>query len=347
MKQYIISYMFLFFLSGIPVVCPAQVVIGSARPPQKAALLDLRTADIIGSDNVSADKGLLLPRVNLVDLGSLEPFIVSANADEKREHTGLKVYNMNDLSPFAKGVYIWNGNNWDLYSSSIGSTTTTLSGSNGISKSPSALRLGGTLVKATTIDQSDYNLRFDKTTGAFSINTNALAVSGTNTGIGISPSLSTSKLTVDGNVLIKNNLTVNGYDYSSLKQTVIKGDLTIKNSTEDPDPARRYILKNTNAAGTAEWVPFSDIPDYNTTMSMHKEATLTGNGLTLTLAQWNTTGTSGERDIPGFELKLPPGRWLICLSLVVEPLSVASNVQDPIWGRFRFNYYNGGGYVEP
>ena len=340
MKQYFISYLLFFLFLSIPVACFAQVTIGSTQPPQKAAILDLRTKDAIDEDNVSANKGLLLSRVHLNDINSLEPFIISATENEKKQHIGLKVYNVNDTSPLSEGVYVWNGASWELYESSTDSTPI-LDGSNGISKSSSALRLGGELTKATTIDQSGYNLRFNNTAGTFSINTNALAISGTNVGIGASPS-STSKLTIGGNMLTKNDLTANGSSSSSLKKTVVTGNLNIKNPATDL--TTRYILKNTDASGTSNWVPFSELPGYN--LSEHREASVT-EGLTMTLSQWNTTGASGEQNVPGFELKLTPGRWLICLSITVEPQSVTSNTQNPIWGRFRFNYYNGSTYSDP
>jgi hypothetical protein len=338
-----IASLFFFFLSGVPVVCSAQVTIGSAQSPQKAAILDLRTSDVIGADNVSANKGLLLPRVSLVSPGSLEPFIATATADEKREHTGLKVYNMNDAPPLSKGVYVWNGANWDLYRLPVVSAPV-WSGSNGISNPSAALRLGGTLTRATAINQAGYAFRFSQTAGAFSVNTNALVVSGARTGVGVSPS-SAAKLAVGGNMLVADKLTATG-SVSSLKETVITGNLTIKNPASDTDPNARYILKNTDAAGTAAWAPFSDIPNYSATVSKLREATVTA-GLTLTLSEWNTVGASGERDMPGFELALPPGRWLVCLSVVVEPLQAVATAQSPIWGRFRFNYYNGGSYTEP
>lgn len=342
MRQYIIPIL-CFILSGLSVACHAQVTIGSTSPPVKAALLDLKTKDTIGPDNISADKGLLLPRVKLSSLGSLEPLVISATFGEKRHLTGLKVYNMNETSPFSKGVYIWNGDSWDLYHQSL-TGSTELEAGNGISLFSPVLRLGGVLTEATTIDLADHNLNFEQTTGNFSVNTNALAVSGMNTGIGALPS-SGSKLAVGGNMLVRDSLIVNG-STSSLKQTTITDSLWIKNPVPDIDG--RYILKSTDAAGTTQWVPFTDIADYNP--SSYKEAVITG-GLTLTQANWNSPTL--EYRIPGFELKLTPGVWLVYLSVVVEPLNAAqanvaaTNAQNPIWGRFRFDHYDGGTYAEP
>lgn len=342
MKQYILLF-FILILFGESVVCSAQVTIGSVSPPVKAALLDLKTKDTIGPDNVSADKGLLLPRVKLSDLTSLEPLVISATTGEKKDLAGLQVYNMNETSPFSKGVYIWNGESWDLYHQPITGSSSGLEAGNGISLSSPALRLGGVLTEATSIDLADHNLNFEQTTGNFSVNTNALVISKTGTGIGTFP-LPDSKLTVGGNMLVRDSLIVNG-STSSLRQTTVTDSLWIKNPVPGIDA--RYILKSTDAAGTSQWVPLTDIPNYNP--SSYKEAVITG-GLTLTQSDWNSTT---QYRIPGFELKLTPGLWLVYLSVVVEPLNAAqanaaaTNAQNPIWGRFRFDYYNGSTYAEP
>lgn len=341
MKKYIIIPVF-SGLFGFSAIGSAQVTIGSTSPPVKAAILDLKTIETISTENVSADKGLLLPRVNLVAPGSLEPLVISATDEDKKGLTGLQVYNMNSTSPLIKGVYIWNGSSWMPYRQDTG-LSSVLEAGNGTSKISSALRLGGTLTEATTIGLADYNLTFEQTTGDFSVNTKALLITGTNTAIGSSPSAGT-KLTVGGNVLINNALTVNG-SVSSLRRTEVTDSLWIKNPV--PATNEMHILKSADAGGTTQWVPLSDIPNYNT--SSYKEAVIT-NGLTLTASAWNS---STQYHIPGFELKLSPGVWLVYLSVVVEPLDAAyaniaaSNAQEPIWGRFRFDYYNGSSYVEP
>lgn len=80
-----------------------QVTIGSTDKPDKAKLLHLENTG-----------GLGLPRVQLVDPATLEPFIDSGILTEtlKREHTGLMVYNLATIGSFEKGVYVWDGNTW-------------------------------------------------------------------------------------------------------------------------------------------------------------------------------------------------------------------------------------------
>ena len=91
----------------------AQVRIGSSEPALPGALLDLR------QDGLTT-KGLLLPRVQLIDLqnSDISKTIkdVSANA-YTGDHTGLTVYNPGETCStneqvIYKGLYVWNGSLW-------------------------------------------------------------------------------------------------------------------------------------------------------------------------------------------------------------------------------------------
>ncbi|GHT14862.1 hypothetical protein FACS189426_21810 [Bacteroidia bacterium] len=109
----------------------AQVTIGSGIEPRKAALLDLKTRQagavtaVTDNDNVTSGSGgggLLLPRVQLKTISSLEPFILDTdlefinNTDNLKEHlAGLMVYNITDHGPSSTlypAVYTWNGAIW-------------------------------------------------------------------------------------------------------------------------------------------------------------------------------------------------------------------------------------------
>lgn len=86
----------------------AQVTIGSVNPPDKAKLLHLESSG-----------GLGLPRVELVNTATLQPFIpltdtewVSNQQATKEAHTGLMVYNLKEDADFGKGVYVWDGEKW-------------------------------------------------------------------------------------------------------------------------------------------------------------------------------------------------------------------------------------------
>ncbi|NDV97072.1 hypothetical protein D0T84_19495 [Dysgonomonas sp. 521] len=111
----------------------AQVTIGSVVEPTRAALLDLKArqttsgtvTSISDDNNLTAglgDGGLLLPRVKLVNIKTLEPFIAADDAEFlantnslKEKLAGLMVYNLTDNgagSTLYPAVYTWNGVVW-------------------------------------------------------------------------------------------------------------------------------------------------------------------------------------------------------------------------------------------
>ncbi|MDR2949755.1 MAG: hypothetical protein LBV71_11160 [Prevotella sp.] len=94
----------------------SQVTIGSDSPPRPGALLELKINE---NDRANANKGILLPRVNLKVKNQLYPMFDENDQtytdSEKKIHTGLMVYNMTNslLEDLCPGPYIWDGNNWD------------------------------------------------------------------------------------------------------------------------------------------------------------------------------------------------------------------------------------------
>jgi uncharacterized protein (TIGR02145 family) len=91
-----------------------QVTIGSNNPPNNGALLDLNDQKPDATDNTTAKKGMMLPRVELSDLNKLYPMFNSGYAaGEDKIHTGLMVYNLKQCDgKFARGVYTWTGTEW-------------------------------------------------------------------------------------------------------------------------------------------------------------------------------------------------------------------------------------------
>lgn len=89
----------------------AQVTIGSKKKPAIGALLDLSQGDI-------TTKGLLLPRVNLIDLSQLTMGTnVIENIDNNfAKSVGILVYNVNSIETSTKricpGMHIWTGDQW-------------------------------------------------------------------------------------------------------------------------------------------------------------------------------------------------------------------------------------------
>lgn len=115
----------------------AQVTVGSSIPPTRAALLDIKArqksgsiSSVLSDDNITSaegDGGLLLPRVMLVNIYTLEPFIeaddpefVKNTNSLKEKYAGLMVYNLRakktgdpEDTPTRRGVYIWDGAKWE------------------------------------------------------------------------------------------------------------------------------------------------------------------------------------------------------------------------------------------
>ncbi len=100
----------------------AQITVGSELPPEKAALIDIKTVDGGNEGKITTDKGgILLPRVEITDMLKLTVFpdIKETPADEyekqKKRHIGLTVFNLKEDAEkgLAKGVYVWNGNMWE------------------------------------------------------------------------------------------------------------------------------------------------------------------------------------------------------------------------------------------
>lgn len=103
----------LFFVPVLLCLCltpiNAQVTIGDTAEPNKGALLDLKE-----SSTGTANRGMLLPRVNLTATDNLN----IQNAGEsltgkEKKHTGLTVYNIKDNNDdLCEGPYVWTGLRW-------------------------------------------------------------------------------------------------------------------------------------------------------------------------------------------------------------------------------------------
>lgn len=105
-----------------------QVTVGSGIKPERAALLELKTQAPDANNVTSKKGGLGLPRVSLESLTTLEPFILTTDADWinnnatkiKEKHAGLVVYNLAAANGFEKGVYVWDGTVWKPISAGTG-----------------------------------------------------------------------------------------------------------------------------------------------------------------------------------------------------------------------------------
>jgi hypothetical protein len=165
MKKIMLFGLILFI--STPII-KSQVTIGSSIDPVKGALLDLKTKDADASTNetVEGNKngGVILPRVKLVNGSTLEPLIATdsndwspANQDQtKKAHTGMMVYNLTDTGDFLPGAYVWDGAQW---------LKEIVNANNGLTNSGDTIRLGGTLLDSTVINQAGYALNFVGGTG--------------------------------------------------------------------------------------------------------------------------------------------------------------------------------------
>lgn len=105
MKKVLFLLLFLTFVGTAGV--SAQVRIGGNEPPEKGAVLDLKSSPAapgyVG--------GLLLPRVELTDLDNIPASWVGSGTVDDSKLKGLLVYNEDDtVNP--KGIYVWTGTEW-------------------------------------------------------------------------------------------------------------------------------------------------------------------------------------------------------------------------------------------
>lgn len=119
----------------------AQVTIGNDESPAIGSLLQLKEDNNIADGSKNSTKGLLMPRVELLNtkldatFTDLSKTIRNASGTwDKDKHIGLWVYNVSeDLSKdICPGLYTWNGTNWvKLGKQCTGNLTLTLNPATG------------------------------------------------------------------------------------------------------------------------------------------------------------------------------------------------------------------------
>lgn len=80
------------------------------------SLLDLKQQES-DSENVTAQRGLMLPRVELKNpnelmLGDFTINDTDDGGNQKQKHIGLVVFNVSETDPFCTGIYVWDGTEW-------------------------------------------------------------------------------------------------------------------------------------------------------------------------------------------------------------------------------------------
>lgn len=120
-------FLLFIFVSSIE----AQVTIGANEAPVEGALLQLKSKTGVTDGSENATAGLLLPRVSLTSLTSLDG-IDTGDSETAYTYTGLVVYHIADTtqsSYFNSGVYVWIGTQWErLDRDSVGAIRWGLSG---------------------------------------------------------------------------------------------------------------------------------------------------------------------------------------------------------------------------
>jgi len=121
-----------------------QVGIGTTTPDASAQL------DIVGTD-----KGLLIPRVSLSNVGNITIDGVHTAA------TGLLIYNTNatTVGGGGEGYYYFNGTIWERLITTASSGATTAS--NGLNETGNNIMLGGALTQNTTITQGNFGMTYN------------------------------------------------------------------------------------------------------------------------------------------------------------------------------------------
>jgi len=115
----------------------SQVMIGSNNVLELGALLQLKDYGLY-SNGETANRGLCMPCVKLTDLNNLYPMFETTpgsgipnsyyagtkKATEDALHTGLVVYHTDKDTLYGKGLYIWNGTEWEKMKESGGKPNT-------------------------------------------------------------------------------------------------------------------------------------------------------------------------------------------------------------------------------
>lgn len=123
MKTKVITLLLsLLFLSSTSPRLIAQVTIGMGEGTVPGALLQLKTiGDATSAGGKNAEKGLVMPRVQLVKIDQLQPMYTytdtqnTPSAEEEKSHKGMIVYNLTDTPPFKVGMYMWDGEKWQAF----------------------------------------------------------------------------------------------------------------------------------------------------------------------------------------------------------------------------------------
>ncbi|MDR0823556.1 MAG: hypothetical protein LBN74_00555 [Prevotella sp.] len=303
----------IFFIS---VQSQAQVTIGSGIEPMKGAVLDVKTHVPDAGNLTSASGGIVLPRVRLIDINTLKPFIADEDPDIndlKKSHVGLTVYNLSLTGILVPGLYVWDGQKWMRKKGSI---ATSVDARNGLSLSNDMLELGGTLTRETVISQVGYNMEFTTgNSGEWRVNANDFVVFGDNSvGIGDDSHPADIRLTAGGNTNMDGKVTVSG---NTMLEQDAGIDGILRYDYNGADNSGKYLMAIDNE-GTAEW----SVPRIGAANTV----TGTAVGGSNTAIAYNSTNWYSSNQY----INLPPGRWLVKFTFLMKRASNTNNHQK-VW----------------
>ena len=154
----------------ITLTAKSQVTIGTLTPPLEGTLLELKDFDV-SDGGMNAAKGMKFSRVELVEINSLIPLFITTNVTVKATYTGTVVYNVTENTAFEKGLYVWDGTQWERFQTS--SDLVSINAENGLSVSDDYIQLGGNLIQSTTIGLDGNHLAFARESGNIGIGANS------------------------------------------------------------------------------------------------------------------------------------------------------------------------------
>ena len=267
----------------------AQVAIGTSEAPEQFAALQI--------DGIN--QGLRLSILTTTERNNLA---VTGNPAAK----GLMIYNTS-----TSAIEFYDGSRWQPLSNNISAVI------NGVHRDPTTgIELGGALTESTTIAQGSYAMNFTTNGGAFSVNSDALAVTdnyvainadnftvknGASDAFKITKSGTTNAIATTGTLNINNGaLNVTG------NTTTIGGILTYIDGTQGVGK-----VLTSDANGAASWQTLQPVTSTKTFPLALTEFTSSGGPSTSQSAQLLT---NSWRSITN-GLYLEPGKWVIAGTL--------------------------------
>ena len=330
----------------------AQVTIGFEAEPVKGAVLDIKTQAADADNITSATGGIVMPRMKLQSINTLEPMISIGDpdiAELKLLHTGLIVYNLTSDTSFKEGLYVWNGTQWEAVIFVGEPDREPVEAENGLTITPDGdfIELGGALDAHTTINQNNNRMNFTATGGTLSLNVTDFVIKGGNTGIGKEP-FPGNKLDISGDTRIIGDMTVEGA--TELKDVEITGTVSAPSylvyTPNDRKKANRYLVTAGLTDGLARWVSIGGLSAIN--MEPLPASTL----------RFDPAAASSQTTYQntGIKIELPPGKWVINYSVRMVSLNLnTASATDIKPTSFRFTLLdngipipdNGTGVVKP